>query len=522
MIPIKIATAKAVVKGASLIIIVAIALLSSAAVFSYRFFEASLRIAPPVVWFEDPNTPGVRVMLYDEKTRAEIVVNHTYRLERIRRSAIFYDTFDDNPFPTRLTNLTCAWRWNATYGTVQIAAGSRGPSNWYYECVALANVDISGYVSQGKKIYIASIVWKTPFSRKTYIRADTVYADKDKPGDFYRIGYRASIYGDDPGDGDDDNVRRIYSSIYARDDKIEEKQVSERNTLEDYYVSQIASMINFATWRAEHWNVTLLSYDTIPSSHRFYPDRAGIGYWTKYRDVIGFVHYDNLVISVDSPPWFVNVTGLPDGWRARIVARDGRIVSQATSSGGLAVLPVWAPEVYIGMAGYNPNKDYGFVFKNAYIEVLDGAGNLVTRGLFDYVVGGDVYAFTSPSFGRPYPEPILLIMSNMSIPLYARMEVLSVACSPLSRANATIYLVSWSGAAAPLSIVIQNGALLQATTGDIYIGPPQSWSGSWEVGALRLSSSISKGATCVIDSKVIWRVSSGAHCEMPVKIELRS
>lgn len=497
-----------------------IALVSLGSTFTYKYLSGNIKIYPPVVWMQSANSPNVAVSLYRGGTEAEVDVYHTARLERVRRSAIFFDNFGNNPFTetfteNRLTSFTCSWDWVSRLGAIYISTTQRGPAGWDYECMALANIDIKQLAQEGRKIYVAFLVWRDSFQTSRAIRADAVYVDTDRTGNFFRIGYNVTVQTSRNGD-------RVSSTILRSMTVLSHVPLGTLLTLEYRYLSQVASMIDFSSWRAEHWNVTRLNQANIPENQRLYPNRVGIGFRIN-ATVTGrvYVYFDNLVVTVDHPPWFVNITGLPDGWKARVVARAERIVGEAIASGGVASVPVWAPQADLDQVGQiYVSTDFGFVIQSGRIEIYNAAGQRVIRQSFDYVVGGDVYAFIY-GFGLPRAQPILRIVSNMSSGLYVKMDVNNVSCSPPgAMINANISIISWTGARAPSNISIRGGNLVQSTTGEIYIQPPAAWTGSWLVANVTLSSLIPRSSSCTIHASIVWRVSDGVSSIMPVKITL--
>ncbi|MEM1640008.1 MAG: hypothetical protein QW065_05035 [Acidilobaceae archaeon] len=471
--------------------------------FAYKWSYGTTLIDRPHVWFEDPRTPNVVVTLYRNKTIAEVSVNTNYRLIRIHRSAVFFDTFDSDPFAgRRMTSLTCTWGWSSSYGTISISAGSRGHPRWDRECIALAELDVSSYAREGRKIYIASLAWRTGYDASPSIRADSVYVNTTKYM-FYRVGFNATIISGRTGD-------MISSTILYGTTVLDHVPLGVRLTLEYYYLSQVVTAINFRTWTAEHWNVTMLNYVNIGDTQRFYPDRVGVGYRTDTSQVSGTFYFDNFLVTLDKPPWFVNITNLPDGWRARIVPRQGSPVFEATSIGGLASIPVWAPQLDLSTVTYSASTDYGFVFRNARIEVLDERGNIVYSAVFDYVIGGDVYRFG-------FEGDILHVYSSSSTGFYLKLTALSTYCTgPGTRT--TLSLTSQSGNVAPSYIVLKDGVLLTNSTGILYVSPPPQWSTSWFAAKIKMKAFSPSGVSCRLELILEQWVSEGVKAYYPITL----
>lgn len=379
--PFKIAIVLAIILVSSLILFV------YSSIFTYRWISGNINVYPPLVWFADPGTPGVDVTLVNQGTRASVVVN-TPGLDIVldKRNAIFYDTFDTNPLGSRIINLSCTWSWNSTARSLQISANQRA-TGYGGECTAVANIDVSQYASTGRRIYVATLVWRSDFSNLlgTYY-FNAVYINTTLSR-LYTIGYEKAVLTGRTGDIISSTVFYWASNTGWR--SIARRYLGISNTTEYWYLSYVVSWIDFSSWYAYHWNATVINSGSIDSTYRFIPNSVGVGYRTSTTSVTGTVYFDNLVVTVDAPPWFVNVTNVPWGWRVVLKNSTGGIVSQAVASGdGVASLSVAPPLVDLTLY---PNYRDGFIITNGVIEVYDDKDNLVVSKQFDYVVGGDVY-----------------------------------------------------------------------------------------------------------------------------------
>ncbi len=81
----------------------------------------------------------------------------------------------------------------------------------------------------------------------------------------------------------------------------------------------------------------------------------------------------------------MNVTGLRQGWVARISVGSTVVSSATAGAGGVASIPLWLSSV--------PGKDYAFIVRGAVLEILDSSGNVVAKMGPTDIVGGDVYAY---------------------------------------------------------------------------------------------------------------------------------
>ncbi|MCI4436263.1 MAG: hypothetical protein JHC33_05560, partial [Ignisphaera sp.] len=366
-----------------------------ASVFTYRWLYGYVNVYPPTVYFSDPGTPGVSVSLENQGTKATATVN-VPGLDIVldKRSAIFFDTFDSDPFTAgNMTAVSCTWGWDPTTKAINISANSQGPSQYGYECIAVANIDISQYVATGRRVFIATLVWRSEFVPgnqlvgNPYAYFDTIYLGIYPRGPkLYTIGFENYLQVNRTGDQISSWIWYWTGSSWV---SIANKSLGISTTLEYYFLSYIVSWIDFSAWRAYHWNQTVLNQASIGSKYKFRPSQVGIGYLTSTTDVTGTVYFDNLVVTVDAYPWLVNVTNVPPGWRVVLKNATGYVVSQAVAdSSGVASLNVAPPKVDLSVY---PNYRDGFIIAGGTIEVYDDKGNLVVSKKFDYVVGGDVY-----------------------------------------------------------------------------------------------------------------------------------
>lgn len=492
---------------AAIVIVPALVLSST---FSYRYTRISVTTTPPVVWFEDPDATGVKTHLYWGKTAAEVRLDPypVAGIERIRRSAIYFDTFDSNPLPGRITTLTCGWNYDATAKAISASVSQRGSASWGFSCIAIVNLDVSSYVRSGRRVYVAFLTWRSSFSGVTTLYDAAYYVDQSTYR-IYEVGYEVGLRTGRTGDYVYSSIRHYSGTTWS---SLASVSLGISLTLEYNYLSQVASMADFGAWRLEHWNVTMLSSTSVGAGQRFYPSRIGIGFWVD-RTGSGTIYYDNLVVTIDGLPWLVNVTGLPDGWTAVLRSSTGREVSRATSSGGTAALAIWAPRV--DLASVPDNRD-GFVFPSASIEVYDPSGSLVARRTFDYVVGGDVYRL---SLSYIYVGPLLHVYSNTSA-FWARLTALRLSCSP--RVNISLGLETWDGWVTNASVTVINGILEAGETSEIYVKPPAQWGSSWLALAARVNATLPPSSACELEVVFEWWVSEGVKALLPVKLVLRT
>jgi hypothetical protein len=440
----------------SLLILVALfstlSFLVYASVFTYRWVSGYANVYSPAVYFSDPGTPGVSVSLENQGTKATATVN-VPGLDIVldKRSAIFFDTFDTNPFTAgKMIAVSCTWGWDSTTKAITISANARGSSQYGYECIAVANIDISQYVTTGRRVFIATLVWRGSFSWSgtPYFYFDTIYLSGSR---FYRIGFRNDIRSGRTGDQITSQIMYWTGSSWTT---IASQSLGISTTLEANFLSYVVSWIDFSAWYVYHWNQTVLTQALITPDYRFSPSQVGVGYLTSTTFVTGTVYFDNLVVTVDAYPWLVNVTNVPSGWRVVLKNATGYVVSQAVAdSSGVAFLNVAPPKVDLTVY---PNYRDGFIIAGGTIEVYDDGGNLVTSKKFDYVVGGDVYRLSG------FRGNVLRVDSTSTQPFQAYLVL--TRYTGCSNSYVWLYLVNTSSTlSSPITIYRGSPTSTQTT-----------------------------------------------------------
>jgi len=436
---------------------------------------------PPRVWLADPSTTGVSVSLYDSSTRALSNATLTANLVRLQRGAIYYDTFDTNPFTAgRMTALSCTWSYSTTGRYIYISTGSR-PSTYGGECVAVANVDISSYTSAGRRVYVAVVAWRPSYPGNIRAFYDTVFASTSTQS-LYTVGYWN--YPQTGRTGDVTNATAFYfnGSSWAQ---LAYRQVAPPGLGFEYdYYHEIASVADFSARTLQQWNRTLLI--SAGMGYIFTPNRAGVGFYLVDTGTTVQANFDNLVVSVDNPAWEVRVVNLKPGWTVRIRNSAGQVVaSGAAGSDGTAVLQLWPTITSYADA---------FIVKSGYIDVLDERGALVVSKQFaDDIVGGDVYSFYWSFAGR-----VLNVQSNLTSSFTSKLILLGTNCT-VSGSSVEIYLYNGTGSASS-PIKVRGSSIESAETSIVLMAPPQSWTGSWLAGYWYVSTQLPGSvSSCYLD-----------------------
>jgi hypothetical protein len=90
------------------------------------------------------------------------------------------------------------------------------------------------------------------------------------------------------------------------------------------------------------------------------------------------VYFDNILVTVDIPPWIVIVEGLQPGWMVVLKDGSGNVIDSETAAGVFVELNVWGV----------------WIIEDGSIEVYDSLGNLLSQRVFPEILGGDVYRVT--------------------------------------------------------------------------------------------------------------------------------
>jgi hypothetical protein len=284
------------------------------------------------------------------------------------RSVLYYDTFDSDPFAEGRLNINettrCTWGYDSVGKFIYVNAASR-PHDYGGEC--LATVVGIGLPSSGR-VYVASTI--RVISGEGY--ADVALVQD--PTALYTLG---AYFGPKP-------AHQGYAIWMYNEARTGTKWVNlSRYSSSTYYNTtyNIVAEYDPGTGRLALWSNRALVVSATNTTVR--PAQVGLGAYAaensnKHAAAVGegvFVVFDNLVVTVDTPPWLVYVRGVPAGWRVVLKDSGGRVVGGAVSVNGTVALDVW---------------DY-LIVPGGVIEVYDGSGTLVGSRTFDYVVGGDVY-----------------------------------------------------------------------------------------------------------------------------------
>lgn len=495
---------------ALLLVTILLSALVNSMVVVHRRFTGVLRIHNPVVWFEDPRSPGVVVLLTRRNTTANITIDATPRIVLERRSAVYFDTFDTNPFTARrLEVINCTWLYDSTRGTINISATEASGVAFDRWCIVTVSSGVAPwetYRREGRTIYVSAVLMRNIFNitATSVIRLDVIYFASGVPV-FYAFGYNNTLITVRTGDNLTSTLTyRVYAvpgTVH-----ISHRYMGISNITEGLFLYHVSAGFNYTSWEVVHFvNETFIHRVILPENLRYaYLYAPGLGYRWTGGITGGMIMFDSLIVTLDYPPWFINITNLPENWLVVLRNSTGHVVSSARSISGVAVLRAYPNLTDMSVYLYNLSTDPGFIYRNATFEVYDDSGRLIVRRRFDVVLGGDLYVFDPPL-------TILSVYSNLSTRFISKLELASPSiymCGP--EFNASIGLVNRTLASTNPFIRIVNGVVVDYETGLIEAYPPATWTGKWlalnVTGTFRLLSDV---PYCSMTLRYIWWVHNG-------------
>ena len=276
---------------------------------------------------------------------------------RVSRSALYWDTFDTNPINSRLilvqeAGAHCEAGHVSEYGVVSLLA--YGHCALLVQGVSLPNIGsiytaftalIEGGDSNVEPVIFGAILTEDLSLTKYYT------GGFDTPGRLFvkvKTPAATAVSSTKYGVGYDGVLALFYAhrnipgriEAYASPNKYTSKSLAPYEYLIPYF--------------------TGLSTETLPSAKCI-------------------AYFDNILVTVNMPPWIVRVEDLQPGWRVVLKDGSGNVIDSKTAAGVFVELNVWG--VWIIMGGV--------------IELYDSSGNpLLPPKSFSEILGGDVYRVT--------------------------------------------------------------------------------------------------------------------------------
>lgn len=324
----------------------------------------------------------------------------------VERAAIYYDTFDTNPFNSRLVTLWCnKWKYDSVEKAISIVLET--PKDWRVSCGSyVAGLDIASYLNQGKRVYTSFLAFRTHLTtvRSHFFHPEVLYTSPIELAglrEYYHVGYQSS------------GKKCVRETTSLRSAILSSKggcgswmDLGSGNILGSYYLTHIsASIESFGeAHRLVHWinrtrthELTVLSDCAVRGP--IHPGLYGLVHLTYYYYDITpgsfAVYFDNFVVSVGRPAWIVEVENVPVGWRVVVRSASGVVIDEGVAgSDGVITLYVIPPEPIDLLSDPN-NRDW-LIIPNGVIEVYDQNGNKVLEKPLPLIVGGDRYKLIRP------------------------------------------------------------------------------------------------------------------------------
>ncbi|MEM1939538.1 MAG: hypothetical protein QXI24_07125, partial [Acidilobaceae archaeon] len=246
----------------------------------------------------------------------------------VNRNALYSDTFDDNPFPSRLSNTPrdCRNGWDAERKAIWIE-DIGFPTMCY--------VTIQRFTPpQVGEIFVAFNIMLSPpstdysaggiFLKDPYYYSGTIDKLTRQPWDVYFVRAQVSIYRSNGVPTGKLDPNRWFSLVFSL----------------RYSDSGIPSQITL--W----WAPTVQQSIGLTLHHnpglQMVPDNVGL-YVRRYHNVAGGdrAYFDNLLITHNRYPWLIEVRGLQSGWRVVLKDSTGSIIAEEVSQGSSVNLNVW-------------------------------------------------------------------------------------------------------------------------------------------------------------------------------------
>ncbi|MEM1862024.1 MAG: hypothetical protein QXD28_07445 [Acidilobaceae archaeon] len=279
---------------------------------------------------------------------------------RISRSAVYWDTFDDNPFPSRLSNTPrgCHNEWDS--GRKAILIQDEGNPDVCYVTIQGFTPPLVGEVFIAFNI-MPSVPTTGYYAGGILLRSSNYYYysggvnNSVSPGnDWYFVMAKASISNYNRAYAGDFDANKWYSLVFSL----------------RYSAPSTPSRITL--W----WTPIQSTYLDL-SDPRIWvtPDMAGLYLRKHSSGRPDSAYFDNLLVTVNRYPWLIEVRGLQSGWRVVLKDSAGSIIAEEVSQGYIVGLNVWGK----------------WIIPGGVLEVYDNYGDLLVSKRFDVILGGDIY-----------------------------------------------------------------------------------------------------------------------------------
>jgi hypothetical protein len=120
------------------------------------------------------------------------------------------------------------------------------------------------------------------------------------------------------------------------------------------------------------------TFKSLAPYEHLIPYFTGLSVHTKLTEQKCIAYFDNILVTVDIPPWIVIVKGLQPGWMVVLKDGSGNVIDSETAADVFVELNVWGV----------------WIIEGGSIEVYDSSNNPLIRKSFPVILGGDVYRVT--------------------------------------------------------------------------------------------------------------------------------
>ncbi len=423
-------------------------------------------VQPPIV-FTSPADTQVNATIGPNGTSANITVNipDTYVISLYSRAAVYWTDFNDtDPLVAGdlvpLNNDTCYWYWDSLNGTL-VGVDNGTSASFGGECVLLVN----RYIPTGRTIYVdvtfrwSNVVVLSPPANiigigRAYTYSDIVFLNKttlNTTQDLYTTGnyIRWLLLGTD--NFWTGSVATVYE-YNTTNGWIELDYNTSVYYNTGYWYDLLGVRNNTSGVIAEYEGATELVNAT---SYNVSVDAVGLGLYVYAGTAVveETVEYDELVVTIDRPPTYIQVYGVQPGWTVALYDSAGNLVASETATGYSVSLDV------------SNNK----IVRNGTIAVYDSSGALVTENTFTWVVGGDIY-FVSPAWeGAIYN--VLNFQNNDTVTTYNAFLYLVSYNISVGGNVSELYMWIESGSQTSYAVAILNNTLVSRATTSIPVYP---------------------------------------------------
>jgi len=325
---------------------------------------------------------------YADNQNITINPTATYLIKLERRTAIFYDDFQNNPFTDgNLTVINGTWIWN--------------PTGHYIEQTDYSNGEYIAYLNIYKKVNLTSsnlfVLLKLNISRVGYL-----YNSLPLPGGwsiYYYIGTAGALYTNTtwyyelgalglnstlvysgpapvppppPPPPPGSTANNVVDASIGTPEVINSNPLSSQPPLNTWFYV-LARRTSVAGLNSSVYDISGNYLGSIGTSDKYFsPSSLGLGTW------YASVSIDDVVVTANASPFYINISAPSSfaGYNVSIFNASGTLVGSSLINGsGYASINVFSQPIIRG----------------GNITIYDSSGKEVVSYVFPVIVGGDNY-----------------------------------------------------------------------------------------------------------------------------------